>query len=473
MAVSFFNTMTRKVAPFTPLEEGHVRLYTCGPTVYSFAHIGNFRTYAFEDILRRWLEYRGFRVTHVMNITDVEDKIIRAHRATGKSIAELTGPYIQAFYEDRDALRILPAHHYPRATEYIDPMVALAQTLLDKKIAYRSEDGSIYYDISRFPRYGRLSHMQLDDLQIGERVAQDEYDKQNASDFALWKAWDPADGEIFWETALGKGRPGWHLECSAMSMALLGEHFDMHTGGEDNMFPHHENEIAQSEGATGHPFVEWWLHSRHLLVDHAKMAKSKGNFYTVRDLLQEHGVKPYALRYLYIASHYRQQLDFTLEGVQAGQRTVDGMRDFMRRLQAVEKAGSANGGVTPAVAEALTGARTAFERAMDDDLNTAEALAALHVLIGQTNRWMASSSLKPEDARAVSAFFLDVDRVLALDLGLALDEVLPEGAQEMLAEREAARKNKDWKRSDELRAALLERGVAVEDTPKGQRWKRA
>lgn len=473
MSLSFFNTMTRTVEPFKPLREGEVRLYTCGPTVYSFAHIGNFRTYAFEDVLRRWLEYRGYRVEHVMNITDVEDKIIRAHRQTGKLITELTEPYIQAFYDDRDALRILPAHHYPRATEYVPQMVDIAHALLEKGMAYRSDDGSIYFDIRKFPSYGKLSHMQLDQLRSGARVAQDEYDKESAADFALWKAWDESDGQIFWETSLGKGRPGWHLECSAMSMSILGEHFDIHTGGEDNMFPHHENEIAQSEGMTGRPFVDWWLHSRHLLVDHAKMSKSKGNFYTVRELLNEHGVKPYALRYMYINCHYRKMLDFTLEGVQAAQKTVDGMVDFLGRVCDVRNAGKGTG-VTAEVAGAIAGSREVFETAMDDDLNTAEAMAALHVLAGKCNKWMAEGALTAADADGVLALFLDLDRVLALDFADRLrGEALTDDLQALLDARTAARAAKDWNGSDALRAELLAKGIVVEDTPQGQRWKRS
>lgn len=474
MAVSFYNSMTRRVDAFRSLREGEVRLYTCGPTVYSFAHIGNFRTYAFEDILRRWLEYRGYAVRHVMNITDVEDKIIRAHRETGKSLKDLTQPYIESFYNDRDALNILPAHHYPKATEYLPQMVDIVQRLLEKGLAYRGEDGSVYFDISKFPHYGKLSHMQLDELQSGARVKQDEYDKHTAADFALWKAWDENDGEVAWDTALGKGRPGWHIECSAMSMALLGEHFDMHTGGEDNMFPHHENEIAQSEGATGQPFVDWWLHSRHLLVDHSKMSKSKGNFYTVRELLTEHGVKPHALRYVYINCHYRNLIDFSLEAVEAAQTTVDGVYDFLRRLDNISRAGAADGGVTAAVEAALREARSHFELAMDDDLNTAEALAALHVLIGQCNRWAAEGQMKLEDAKSVLALFLDIDRVLGLDFQAVLKpRPLDMDEQALIDERDQARRSKDWRRADELRAELQARGIVIEDTPQGARWKRS
>ena len=482
MSLSFFNSLTRSVETFQPLRPSEVGLYTCGPTVYSYAHIGNFRTYAFEDVLRRWLEYRGYNVRHVMNITDVEDKIIRAHRETGTPIQELTAPYIAAFYEDRDALNILPAHHYPHATAYVTKMVAIVEKLLVRGLAYRAADGSVYFDISRFPGYGKLSHMQLDELVAGARVKQDEYDKQTAADFALWKAWDENDGEVFWETSLGKGRPGWHLECSAMSMSLLGEHFDIHTGGEDNLFPHHENEIAQSEGMTGHPFVNFWLHSRHLLVDHTKMAKSKKNFFTVRELLNDHGVKPYALRYMYIATHYRKLLDFTFDGAEAAQKTVDGIRSFLRRM--LELAGNAtpataNAGtdagtaIDPETRKALDEARIAFENAMDDDLNTAEALAALHVLIGQCNRLVSDGRMTAAGAHGVSRLFFDLDRVLALDLEKSLQpEELNAEEQALLDQRAEARKARRWGDADAARAALAARGIVIEDTPQGVRWKR-
>ncbi|MDI6827410.1 MAG: cysteine--tRNA ligase, partial [Armatimonadota bacterium] len=285
MPIRYFNTLTREKNEFHAINDMKVGLYTCGPTVYDFAHIGNWRTYLFEDILRRHLESRGFEVTHVMNITDVDDKTIRGANEKGISLNEYTAPFIAAFYEDRDHLNIKPAHVYPRATEHITEMVALIKKLLEKGIAYKAEDGSIYYDISKFPDYGKLSHFKIEELKAGARVSSDEYEKEQVSDFALWKAWDEADGNVYWDTELGRGRPGWHIECSAMSMKYLGETFDIHTGGVDNIFPHHENEIAQSEAATGKPFVNYWLHSEHLLVENRKMSKSLGNFYTLRDLI--------------------------------------------------------------------------------------------------------------------------------------------------------------------------------------------
>jgi len=465
MPLSFYNTMTRTVEPFRPIQEGIVKLYTCGPTVYNHAHIGNFRTYAFEDLLRRWLEYRGYQVTQVMNITDIEDKIIREHRRTRRPVSEVTAPFIKGFFEDIDTLRLERAHHYPRATEYVPQMVEIVLDLLDKGIAYRSDDGSIYYAIRRFPGYGRLAHFHLDDLHAGARVKQDEYNKETASDFALWKAWDEDDGDVFWETELGKGRPGWHLECSAMSMDLLGSHFDMHTGGEDNIFPHHENEIAQSEAHTGEPFVNYWLHSRHLLVEDTKMAKSKGNFFTVKEILEK-GHPWYALRYLYISCHYRSQLNFTFDGLEMARRTVENIATFLRRVRDDRARG---GEATPTVREAVEKARADFEYAMDDDLNASGALAALHTLSGEYNKHATTGG----DASLVADLFLAADRVLGLELDRALaEESLAADEQALLDQRQDARKNRDFKRADELRQALLQRGVVLEDTPQGVRWKR-
>lgn len=472
MPLSFFNTMSRQLEPFVPIEEGKVRLYTCGPTVYNYAHIGNFRTYAFEDLLRRYLKYRGYQVTQVMNITDIEDKIIKAHVATGTPVNDITAPFIQAFHEDLATLRIEPAEHYPRATDFVVPaMVDMVETLLAKGFAYKSEDGSIYFQIRKFPNYGHLAHFQVDDLVAGARVKQDEYDKESASDFALWKAWDAADGEVYWETSLGKGRPGWHLECSAMSMGLLGEHFDIHTGGEDNIFPHHENEIAQSEACTGTRFVNYWLHSRHLLVDDTKMSKSKGNFYTLRELLDDHKKPWYAIRYLYISSHYRSQINFTFEGLEMAGRTVERLRDFVRRVGECRRVPGAS---VAAVHDAMAMARTEFEAAMDDDLNSSKALAALHALISQTNKWIEEGALHAADAEALVALLGELDRVLGLELLEVLEATtLESDIQALVDERQAARASKDFARADALRTQLGSLGIILEDTPAGVRWKRA
>jgi cysteinyl-tRNA synthetase len=472
MALSFYNTMTRSVEPFRPITEGEVKLYTCGPTVYNNAHIGNFRTYTFEDVLRRYLEYKGFRVTQVMNITDVEDKIIKKTRAENKSLQEVVEPYIQAFFEDIDTLNIERAEHYPRATEYVEGMVKMAQDLLDKGFAYRSEDGSIYYSISKFPNYGKLAHINVDELVAGARVKQDEYEKETASDFALWKAYDENDGTVSWETPLGKGRPGWHLECSTMSTALLGNHFDIHTGGEDNIFPHHENEIAQSEATTGQKFVNYWLHSRHLLVDETKMSKSKKNFFTARELFDS-GTKWYALRYLYISSHYRSLLNFSLEGLAAQQEAVEGLYSLMRRLGERVREGGNTADSTPAISEACEKARLEFEAGMDDDLNTARALAALHTLKDLANKGLHEGTLSGGDAQNIADLFVKCDKVL----GLKLEEQmrppdLDAEIQKLVDERQEARKRKDFKRSDELRDQLKSQGIMLEDTAAGVRWKR-
>lgn len=477
MPIRFFNTMTRALEDFRPLEPGVVRLYTCGPTVHDFAHLGNFRTYVFEDVLRRYLRFRGLRVEQVMNITDVEDKIIRKTRAAGRPMAEVTAPFIQAFFEDLDRLNIERAEHYPRATEHVDGMVVMIRTLLEKGIAYRSDDGSVYYDITRFPEYGRLAHIQVEDLQAGARVAHDEYEKERAADFALWKAWDPSDGDVYWDQYpdLGKGRPGWHIECSAMSTQYLGNHFDLHTGGVDNIFPHHQNEIAQTEPCTGERFVECWLHSEHLQIESQKMSKSLGNFFTLRDLLSAEGNPsgrawdPRSVRYLLLASHYRTRLDFTFKGLQAATDTLQGVVDFLRRCSRQQEPGP----LDPEVEEVLREARARFVAAMDEDLNTPEALAALHALRRDVNRRIDErKDLGAITGRAVVDLFLDLDRVLGLHLeeSQAEPDLAPE-EQAMIEERQAARKARDFATADRLRKELEERGVLLEDTPKGVQWK--
>jgi len=346
MALQFFNTLTRRKEDFVPLDpEGKkVGLYTCGPTVYNYAHIGNLRAFTFEDLLRRYLEYKGFQVKHVMNITDVEDKIIRTVRESGKSLREVTDFYTQEFFRDLDTLNIQRPHVVPRATETIADMIKLIETLVASKHAYVAEDRCVYFSIKSFKDYGKLAHLDLENLQSGARVAQDEYDKEHAADFALWKAWDEDDGTVKWPSPWGDGRPGWHIECSVMSMKHLGETFDIHCGGEDLIFPHHEDEIAQSEAATGKPFVRYWLHNAHLLVDGKKMSKSLGNFYTLRDLLAK-GWTGREVRYALISAHYREQLNFTFDGLQAARSALQRIDEFLLKLQ--ELAGAATHGVPP------------------------------------------------------------------------------------------------------------------------------
>ncbi|MHB2020089.1 MAG: cysteine--tRNA ligase [Candidatus Xenobia bacterium] len=469
MSIRFFNTMTRQLEEFKPIREGEARLYTCGPTVYDYAHIGNFRAYAFEDLLRRYLKYRGYKVTQVMNITDVEDKIIRKVRESGLDRADVVGPYIQAFHEDLKTLNIEPAEHYPRATEYIAQMIEIIQKLLDKGVAYRSEDGSIYYSIEKFPSYGKLAHINLEELKVGVRkpTDEDEYEKENASDFALWKAYDPADATVVWDSPFGRGRPGWHIECSAMSMQLLGEHFDIHTGGEDNIFPHHENEIAQSEAYSGQKFVNYWMHCKHLLVENTKMSKSKGNFFTLRDL-QKKGFSPLAVRYVYISSQYNRGLNFTLADLEAKERTIKGLYDFLERLRDWK----AEGAVHAEVEALLKRTRDDFIAAMDEDLNTPEALEALFVLKSEINRRMDANTLSTPDARQVIDLYLELDAVLGLHMAeAAKPKVLAEEIEARIQEREAARKARDWKTADRIRDELKARGIILEDTPAGVRWK--
>jgi cysteinyl-tRNA synthetase len=463
--ILFFNTLTRRKETFIPIEEGKVGMYTCGPTVYDYAHIGNFRAFLFEDLLKRWLEYRGFKVTHVMNLTDVDDKTIRGSQKQGIMLGQYTEHYANAFFEDIKALNIKLADHYPKATGHIPEMVALVKTLIQKGYAYKSQDGSIYYAISKFRNYGKLSHIKVADLQAGARVKTDEYTKEEAQDFALWKAWTPEDGDVFWETELGKGRPGWHIECSAMSMCYLGETFDIHCGGIDNMFPHHENEIAQSEGATGKKFVNYWLHNEHLLVEGRKMAKKLGNFYTLRDLLKK-SYDPIAIRYLLLSTHYRSQFNFTFEALDAAGAAVERLRNFVRRLQDAEGEGSRG-----KVAELLRGVQLGFGGAMDDDLNASVALGALFDFVREVNALLDAGVVSRNEADEIGALMKRFDGVLGVVGEVEQENVLPKEAKQLIEKREEARKAKDWATADALRARLSEMGVVVEDTAQGVRWR--
>lgn len=459
----FYNTLTRRKDDFQALEPGRVRMYTCGPTVYNYPHIGNYRAYIFEDLLRRYLQYRGYTVTQVMNLTDVEDKIIRDAQKAGMALHEFTAIYTRAFFEDLRLLNIAPAEVYPAATQHIPEMVALITQLQERGYTYNM-DGSIYYRIERFPDYGKLSHLDAEALQSGAsgRVDSDEYAKDDVRDFALWKAWTPEDGDVYWETELGKGRPGWHIECSAMSMKYLGQHFDIHTGGEDNIFPHHENEIAQSEAATGEPFVNYWLHCRHLLVDNQKMSKSLGNFYTLRDLLDQ-GFKPKGLRYALLSIHYRQPLNFTLEGLHAAAQAVQRLLDFMQHLHTAQ----GQGFDVPAL---LAETQQRFEAALDDDLNMAGALGALFEMVREVNRAITQNQLSAAAAQQVAALMQRFDTVLGL---LAADETTVDRQVEaLLEERQQARQARDFARADALRRQIQERGYVIEDTPQGARLKR-
>lgn len=465
MAVFFFNTLTRRKEEFKPVLPPQVKLYTCGPTVYDFPHIGNFRTYVFEDLLRRWLKLSGYQVTQVMNLTDVDDKTIRGAIQNKTSLSSYTKTYIDYFFQDLTSLNIQSVEHYPKATEHIAEMVEIIADLLKKKIAYSGEDGSIYYDISKFSHYGELAHIQVEELKPGARVSHDEYDKAQASDFALWKAWDAKDGDVYWETKLGKGRPGWHIECSAMSMKYLGSHFDIHTGGVDNIFPHHQNEIAQSEAYSGERFVNYWLHAEHLLVDGHKMSKSLGNFYTVREVLSQ-GYSPPALRYFYVSSHYRNKLNFTFPGLQGAQSALTRIEDFLRRVQDQDSK-------TPAgILERVQRAKQDFCEGMNDDLNTPRAVASLHDLMNELNTSLEDRRISKAEGQMILDLFLWADELLGLGLQRTTkQQKLPHELASLVALREEARKTKNFKKADEIRKTLEEKGLVIEDTPSGPRWK--
>jgi len=461
MALKFYNTLTRKKEAFKPAKAGKVSMYSCGPTVYSYAHIGNFRAYVAADILRRYLKYKGYKLKHVMNITDVDDKSIRDSRKQGIPLSEYTKKYEKEFLEDIDTLNIEHVEHYPRATKHIKEMVALVNALLKRGLAYKGKD-AIYYSIEKFPGYGKLAHLEKAQLKPGARVKQDEYDKEHAHDFALWKLWDKDDGNVFWTEQFGKerikGRPGWHIECSAMSMKYLGPTFDIHTGGVDLIFPHHQNEIAQSEGATGKPFVRYWLHNEHLLVNGEKMSKSAGNFYTLRNLLDK-GHDSMAIRYLLLASHYRQKLNLTDDALKAAKQAVDRLMDFV--------ANSREGKDSKDIGKLAKKSNQAFGKAMDDDLNMPEALSAVFEFVRQANKAGAG--------RKAMKAILDFDRVLGLKLGDAGEWKAPKQAKpeikKLILEREQFRKDKDWKHADDIRNKLAKKGIVVEDTGKGPRWK--
>lgn len=464
MSLHFYNTLTRQKELFAPLQPPLVKLYTCGPTVYNFAHIGNLRAFVFDDLLKRYLRYRGYRVTHVMNITDVEDKIIRTVRETGEPLKQFTERFTRAFLEDLRTLGCEPADQMPRATDSIGDIIALIETLIQKEVAYRADDGSVYFSIQKFPQYGKLAHLNLDELKHGARVHHDEYAKEAVADFALWKAWDEKDGDVAWDSPWGRGRPGWHIECSAMSMKLLGESFDIHCGGEDLIFPHHEDEIAQSEAATGKPFVKYWLHNAHLLVGGQKMAKSTGNFYTLRDLLAKNW-SGREVRYALINVHYRLPLNFTFDGLEAARHSLARLDEMRTKLG--ELAGTTTGG---APAGELARVVHEFERAMDDDLNVAGALGVLFEFVRETNRRLAASEVGGSEAAGILAAWERFDGVIGF--GSPGGTEVPSEVSALVEQRQAARKARDFKRADEIRAQLTALGWTLEDTPKGVRVKR-
>ena len=466
--MKLYNTETRQKEKIVPLEDNKIRMYTCGPTVYNFAHIGNFRTYIFEDLLRRTLKYFGFALTQVMNITDIDDKTLAGAIHENKTLKEYTKLYEEAFFKDLQTLNIEKVEHYPFATDFVPQMIEIIQGLKDKGIAYRGGDGSIYFSIGKFPSYGRLSHLNLEDLKAGasERVGTDEYDKENVADFVLWKAYDPKrDGQIFWESPFGKGRPGWHIECSAMAMDLLGKTIDIHVGGVDNIFPHHENEIAQSEAFSGKPFVKHWLHSEHLLVDHKKMSKSLGNFYTLRDLLEKGYTGP-EVRYLLLTAHYRMQLNFTMEGLDAARSSLERLSDFALRLQKVEGRDDSD------IDSILTKTRESFQTALADDLNISPALAALFEMVRKVNQLCDDNRIGKDGAEKALAFMREIDAVLGFIPFEREDLDVPKELLDALRKREEARKEKNWAEADKQRDLITSSGYFIEDTPSGPRLKK-
>jgi cysteinyl-tRNA synthetase len=471
------NTLSGKTEPFVPQVAGKVKMYTCGPTVYDYAHIGNFRTFVFQDVLRRYLKQRGLKLNHVMNLTDVDDRIIANAAAAKVGIREYTEKFVQAFFADCKALSIEAPENWIRATDHIPEMVKLIERLQQKSFTYDSE-GSIYYRIAKFPEYGKLSKIDLTGIQAGARVDNDRYEKESARDFALWKA--PKAGEHFWETEIGAGRPGWHIECSAMAMKYLGETLDIHTGGIDLAFPHHENEIAQSEGATGKPFAHYWVHAEHLLVEGEKMSKSLGNFFTMRDLYSK-GYKPSALRYALASVPYRRQLNFTFDGLTQATNSVERLRTLADRVKQGKFPAGSPAGFKERAAKALD----EFDAGMADDLNTAVALAAAFDFLREANIAMDAGKFGQEDAEAAQKFLTAFDEVFAvvadtdaaklkaLGYGPASDGFNDSEVEAKVAERQAARQRRDFSKSDEIRKELAEHGIILEDSKDGSvRWKR-
>jgi cysteinyl-tRNA synthetase len=462
----FFNTYSRQIEEFEPRDpaERRISIYTCGPTVYSRAHIGNFRAYIFEDLLHRHFELRGYKVHRVMNVTDVDDKTIRGAREAKIPLSEFTAPFKQAFFEDIETLRLKRADEFPAATnqQYIDRMTEMISTLISRGLAYQAEDKSVYFRINKFPDYGRLAHFDLTQLQSTGRVKHDEYDKEHVGDFALWKAWDEEDDDVKWDSPWGPGRPGWHIECSAMATALLGDQIDIHCGGVDNIFPHHEAEIAQSEGVTGKKFVRYWLHCAHLLVDGQKMSKSLRNFYTLPNLLEK-GYTGREIRYALIRVHYRAPLNFTWEGMEEARQALARIDEWLARLREC----SASASLAETYRQKAGGLPHTFEEALDDDLNISPALGFLFESIRETNRAMDQNGL---DAATATAWLKWWERVnMILDLETEIEPAVPAEVAQLAKDRENARQEKNWKRSDELRERILVLGWEVRDTKDGQK----
>jgi cysteinyl-tRNA synthetase len=462
MPVRFTNTLSRQLEEFRPLDPTgrQVKLYTCGPTVYNYAHIGNFRAYIFEDLLQRHLEARGYEVLRVMNLTDVDDKTIRGCRNLGVRLADFTQTYKDAFFKDLDTLRIKRAQHFPAATDHVPRMVEMIRILQEKGIAYQAEDKSVYFRISKFPDYGKLAHLNLEELRPSGRIRNDEYEKESVGDFALWKAWDEADGDVQWESPWGPGRPGWHIECSAMATALLGDEMDIHCGGVDNIFPHHEAEIAQTECCTGKQFVRTWLHCAHLMVEGEKMAKSAGNFFTLRDLLEK-GWTGREVRYALLTVNYRLPLNFTFDGLAGARSALQRIDEWVARLQGEAARGGSTAAALPArMSELVEG----FFTALDDDLNISGAMGQLFDLVRESNRALDSGTLGSAEAAALLSAWERINRVLAFNRETA---EIPGEVIALVEQRQAARAAKNWAESDRLRDAIAELGWIVKDTKEG------
>jgi cysteinyl-tRNA synthetase len=469
MGLKLFNTLSRSVQEFAPLAPPKVGMYCCGPTVYDFAHIGNWRTFVFADLVRRYLEFKNFQVTHVMNITDIEDKIIKRVRETKTTLPEFTGKFETAFFDDLKTLNCLSPHQTPRATEHIPEIISLIEKLIARGIAYKASDGSVYFSIEKYRgcgcNYGQLLKLNFDEMRAGERVRSDEYAKESIADFALWKARAPEDGDIFWPSPFGEGRPGWHIECSAMSMKILGASFDLHLGGEDLIFPHHEDEIAQSEGATQKPFVKYWLHGAHLLVEGKKMSKSLGNYFTLRDLTEKHGFHGHEIRFLLLSAHYRETFNFTLDGLYASRAAWTRISNYLTYLLSLKELE-----ICEPDAELLK----SFSEALDDDLNVSRARQILFDWVSDGNRQISEGRLSAKDAARNYATWNEINRVFGMP---HVEWLHPKKAEEYLLneklqEREVARGTKNFKRADEIRDELKLKGWTIEDTPKGARLKK-
>ena len=460
--MQFYNSMTRRKEEFIPIKENNAGLYTCGPTVYNYAHIGNFRAYMFEDLLRRTLEYHGYKVKHVMNFTDVDDKTIRDSQANGIPLNEFTSKFKKAFLKDIDTLKIKKATHYPAATDHINEMIELIQLLFEKGYAYKGDDGSVYFSIEKFKNYGQLAHIDLENQRTVERIQSDEYTKDSVADFALWKKWSESDGDVAWDSPWGKGRPGWHIECSAMSIKYLGKTFDLHTGGIDNMFPHHEDEIAQSEAANSCKFVNYWLHCGYLIVNGEKMSKSLGNFYTLRDLIDK-GYEPDTIRLVLLSTHYRKRLDFSEKSLKQASKTLKTFREFFQRLRLIEHSENYD------IEKLLKTSENEYKESLADDLNISKALAVLHDLMREINKLINANLLSTSNATQILNLYKKFDEVLCiLNVDMELNNSIPQEIEELLNIRAAARANKDFTESDRIRNELKSLGWQVEDSKNGQ-----